>query len=276
MSSETDDISSSYYSQEESKSLCPSTDNTKSHPLEELQSLFPLPASPQCQGRFGKEDQDPMGYVDSNKCRFTIYLRAQDISSPSLERITLEEVLRSARYDLPMETRLQLALAFATSYLQLYSMPWMSSSLPKDEIFFLRNPQCDDSSFLNRLYVKGDARGKDTEYTYDTPCGILGVRLLELCHKTPLEDIKFRQRSVVGDTLTKPKSDSLFAIIWCLSTKKELGIPVFNCIFWCLRNTKFEKSQWREEVFQNVVVPLERWHRLFSGEETLRRSVDEL
>ncbi|PGH10743.1 hypothetical protein AJ79_05334 [Helicocarpus griseus UAMH5409] len=102
----------------------------------------------------------------------------------------------------------------------------MTESLPKGEIFFLQDAQSNDLTFMKSLYVRGDMtkRLEDTE----TPDGVLGIRLLEMCLGEPLEATKYRQRHPIGDAASDPLFGNKAAKASCIAEKEKIVVPVFS------------------------------------------------
>ena len=95
----------------------------------------------------------------------------------------------------------------------------------------------------------------------------LGIILLELCFGIALEDHEIRRNFVSLDGQPNPGLDLVAAMQWCDRYANDEAGPEFaGAIDWCLRNptarTIGAKEQgWREELFTQVVEPLQYCHK---------------
>ena len=202
------------------------------------------------------------GFLDEDKYRFMIYPRDQAVSVIGLETITLEDLLSNANYTLTRRKRYWLALTLASSYLQLYSTPWLATPLQKNSILFLHNPSSDGSILLDSPYVRGDMSNKAV--TGAGTMATLGIWLLELCFGTSLENNKFRQQLPPGDSNSAPILDYAAALQWSKMVGEEAGPEFAEAVEWCLHTKDPGDGSWRRDIWTHVIAPLDYCHKQVS------------
>ena len=96
----------------------------------------------------------------------------------------------------------------------------------------------------------------------------LGILLIELCFGTALEDHELRRqfRSAGEQQAATPDSTAILdlavAMEWSQSVCGEAGETYAEAVNWCLMGqvASARGAKWREELFANVVRPLQSCH----------------
>jgi hypothetical protein len=181
--------------------------------------------------------------------------------------------------------RITLAVNLASSLLQLHATPWFNEHWNKRDILFLANkttinpgtgrsprPVDVERPLLARRFLSSGTVTPSTSSTLPRPTHpnlsvlSLGIMLLELWFATPIED-----RRLPGDLVDgKPNSstDLTVAERWVKENAGLEDMPagywqaVSSCIY-CFfqpmpRDKSLENPDFRQAIWQNVVVPLER------------------
>ncbi|KAH7020417.1 hypothetical protein EDB80DRAFT_702936 [Ilyonectria destructans] len=210
------------------------------------------------------------GYLREDECRFDVYMLSRHNTNASPPSVTLNQILREDGFSQPTRTqRYGLALVLASSFLQLLDSQWLPTPLRKRDIFF-KSDSSDSSSFhLDQPRVRrqfkdradelaSGACGRAGEYTESLDR--LGILLLELGFGMALEDQPCRKIWPPGSTAKEVEGfDLLAARDWQCQIFEEAGFDYADAVGWCLgagRNTP--REQWRQEMLQNVIQPLER------------------
>jgi hypothetical protein len=199
------------------------------------------------------------GFLDEDEHRFLIYPVSQTTLSSSLSTVTLDNLLQDAQ-GLTRRKRYFLALTLASSYLQLSSTPWLDLPLRKDNIVFLQDPSDPDSTRLESPYIRREIFRTSPTRSTDA-ISSLGIRLLELCFGTSLENNKFRKQMPVGDSTLAPMFDFAAAIQWSKTVSEEAGPEFAEAIEWCLHAKELSDGSWRKELWTHVIVPLDACHK---------------
>jgi hypothetical protein len=181
--------------------------------------------------------------------------------------------------------RITLAVNLASSLLQLYATPWFNERWSKSDILFLTNdaainpgsrrpprPVDIERPLLAQRFLPSGTITPSTNSTLPRPTHpnlsvlSLGIMLLELWFATPIEARRLPSDLVDG----KPNSSTDLAVAerWVKENANLEDIPagywqaVSSCIY-CFfqpmpRDKSLENPDFREAIWQNVVVPLER------------------
>ena len=108
----------------------------------------------------------------------------------SSDTISLKEILFTKGTPLPWKFRMLLALRLASSLLQLLQTHWLEQAWSKDVVFFVVQPGAQAQVSLNRPFVRCAFGGTQTaSHSVEPKVALLelGILLLEIWHKTPLE-----------------------------------------------------------------------------------------
>lgn len=190
----------------------------------------------------------------------------------------------SLKLHLTGKERLQLALILASTMLQLHTTPWLSERWGKSDILFLRQLGGTRAPLIEQPYISKAFRSSKA---LPSTCAILGkspstsiirnksvfdlgVLLIELCFNKSLEQI---QTPDDLDDDGKVNSYTSLATANRLIPKvyDEAGIRYGDAVRRCIRcdfdqrEETFESDEFRQAVYQRVVVPLEDDLRDFCG-----------
>lgn len=195
-----------------------------------------------------------------------------------IEHITLDAILkRTSSVTLNVSQRYAIALAVASSFLQLYSSPWLGHQWGKEDIQFVYHKQKtifnDEPRILRKFGSNHDPSG-----TPDNPDVLnLGVILMELCFDINFEDRLARQRLIESGVPSHPaiksavESRAAREVYDSLRTEKPPSLSFATAIDWCLRRSDpdrrfdLEQKSWRAKFLAQVVEPLEKCSRKASG-----------
>lgn len=221
-----------------------------------------------------KTSSSCIGFLQDSEHRYNVYSaadpQAKHISS---ESVTLASLLnKSSDIVLTRRQRYSIALAIASSYLQLHASPWLESRWSKNDILFRHSGN--NSILLDQPHVihemcRSSAPAIQPSHRLKDRCiPTLGIMLLELCFGVALEDHHIRQNYLTRDGRSNPALDLAAAMQWCDEfANEEAGQEFADAIDWCLRNpTKARASTddnevgWREEMYAKVVQPLHYCH----------------
>lgn len=206
--------------------------------------------------------QDLIGFLQADEHRFMLYPANQISSSRHLEAVTLKRLLQAPQ-NLTRRRRYFLALTLASSYLQLGATPWLNMHLRKESIIFLQDPAQPQSDFLEHPYIHQELKTCSGNPATGAIAS-LGIRLLELCFGTPLEATQFRKQLPVGDETLAPIFDYTAAIQWSRLVSEEAGPEFADAIEWCLHCKEVGDDNWRKDLWDHVVVPLDACHKQVS------------
>jgi hypothetical protein len=234
--------------------------------------------------------------IDQNKRRYAIHaVRRHPRALASQDIVCLKDFISapppmrgvappSLKLHLTGKERLQLALIFASTMLQLHTTPWLSERWGKSDILFLRQLEGTRAPLIEQPYISKAFRSSKT---LPSTCAILGkspstsiirnksvfdlgVLLIELCFNKSLEQI---QTPDDLDDDGKVNSYTSLATANRLIPKvyDEAGIRYGDAVRRCIRcdfdqrEETFESDEFRQAVYQRVVVPLEDDLRDFCG-----------
>ena len=194
-------------------------------------------------------------------------------SSTTFETITLETLLsKTSPIRLSRRQRYSIALKLASSHLQLHDSPWLGTQWSKRDILFhtqngnviLTEHPYISKSFLSETVPTSQS---STYVLADHGMSTLGILLLEICFGIALEDHDIRRNFVSLDGQPNPGLDLVAAMQWCDRYANDEAGPEFaGAIDWCLRNPTArmigaKEQGWREELFTQVVEPLQYCHK---------------
>ena len=189
------------------------------------------------------------------------------------QKVSLEKLLnRKSGFLLDRRQRYKIAYTLASSHLRLYPSPWLHSHWSKKDIIFDMDPQDTrciqiDQSYMLRA-VSAQTAPPASYASSDRSLPTLGILLIELCFGTALEDHEMRrqfqssvrQQDVASDLAAT--LDLAVALEWSRSVCGEAGETYADAVNWCLRGQRggAKDDKWREELFANVVRPLQFCH----------------
>ena len=190
------------------------------------------------------------------------------------------ETLLQGRSGVTLDRRQRYTIAFmlVSSHLQLYPSPWLSSQWSKKDIIFVKDHGNPLSIKLDKPYMKRDATPAPSNLpssyaTKDRLLPTLGILLIELCFGTALEDHEMRKECQTSHTGGSANAD-LEAVLdlgvaleWSRSVGGEAGERYADAVQWCLKGqaTGAKDDRWREELYTNVVSPLQFCYEQFSA-----------
>ena len=190
------------------------------------------------------------------------------------QSVSLESLLnRSSEFLLNRRQRYKIAYILASSHLQLYPSPWLHSHWSKKDIFFNMDPQNThriqtDEPYMLHAVSTQIARSASSYASSDRSLPTLGILLIELCFGTALEDHEMRRQynssgaQQNGTPDLAAVLDLAVALEWSRSVYGEAGETYADAVNWCLRGQMAgtNDDKWREELFANVVRPLQSCH----------------
>lgn len=196
------------------------------------------------------------------------------------DSISLEQLLNHGTGPLGLDRNQSfgIALTIASSFLQLLDSPWFPTvgdacAFDKASITFLADPADPRTFLLDQPYIRrpfaslaaqqqqGANLGQHPPMRslISAPLARLGITLLELCFRAPLEAQSHRKAFGPGDNeMLKQAFDELAAGKWLLEVQREAGRVYADAISWCLMgNRSVPADKWREEMLKEVVRPLQ-------------------
>ena len=218
---------------------------------------------------------EDLGVLEDDQSDDRYLLRLQKIlSERPQDSVTLEMLLKgTGGMRLDRRQRYKIAHTLVSSHLELYLSPWLSSHWSKDDIVFVKDPDSPGLLKLDQPYIVRDVQQTKTHQgtayvTSDRLLQTLGILLIELCFGTVLEDHEMRKQYSANNegTASNPDLEAALdlavALEWARSVGGEAGDLYSNAVQWCLRGqlAGARDDQWREELFSNVVLPLQSCH----------------
>ena len=195
--------------------------------------------------------------------------------------VTLENLLNksSGLRRLDRRQRYRIAFTLASSHLQLYPSPWLHSHWSKKDIIFNIYPgrfssyQLEEQPYMLRAVSTQTATSPTSYASSDRALATLGILLIELCFGTPLEDHEMRRQydSSREQQAASPDLaaalDLAVALEWAHSVRGEAGEMYADAVDWCLkgRSVSARDGKWRQELFANVVRPLQFCYEQLDG-----------
>ncbi|TEY52509.1 hypothetical protein BOTCAL_0257g00020 [Botryotinia calthae] len=171
--------------------------------------------------------------------------------------------------------RITLAVNLASSLLQLHASPWFNERWNKSEILFLSdrsNPSTRPVDIERPLLAHNGITSPTPRNSLPTPTHpnvsvlCLGIMLLELWFAEPIESRRIPSDLVNG--IPNSSTDLIVAERWVKENGNLENMPagyfqaVSSCIFCFFSpmpiNKSLENPDFREAIWQNVVVPLEK------------------
>jgi len=190
------------------------------------------------------------------------------------DSISLETLLKGkSGVRLDRRQRYTIAFTLVSSHLQLYPSSWLRSHYTKGNIVFVKDPDDSNSFVLDKPYMLGEVVTAQPESSLqyassDRLLPTLGILLVELCFGIALEDTEMRQQYQNADVQTDATADLAAALDlavameWARLVAGEAGDVYADAVHWCLKPhmAGAKDDRWREELFTNVVLPLQYCH----------------
>lgn len=163
--------------------------------------------------------------------------------------------------------RYGLATALALSYIQLHSTPWLTEDWGKAHILFFKASSECKTALLDQPRLSTDFKSPFdidmTRQNSNRDLKALGILLIELCFGCTLENTEVRQKYPFLQDSGNFYLDQAAAIELCSHVADEAGPEYLAAVQWCL-NWNSSKSasdtEWRTELYDNVVKPLRQCH----------------
>jgi uncharacterized protein (DUF2132 family) len=183
--------------------------------------------------------------------------------------ITLEEILGATPHrGLTRSDRFRIALAIASSHLQLRSTPWARKQWESSDVRFPQDAQDANLVMFDRPYVSADFNTDLPEEqrvakNSDRSFACLGIMLLELLFGTRLQDHPLWSDLGFGNVENSKQTSVLrlaTARQWADSVEGEAGEEFSTAVKWCLNDspTTLNGDEWREDLAKKVVLPLQQ------------------
>ncbi|KAK6428384.1 hypothetical protein LTR95_015473, partial [Oleoguttula sp. CCFEE 5521] len=130
--------------------------------------------------------------------------------------------------------RFSIALAIASSHLQLHSSSWLGHRWSGEDILFNvdKGSAILGQPHLRASFVENGASGLSS--SRDETFATLGILLLELCFGTTLENSPFRNKYRAPDGQPSFIMDQVVAREWAEGVEGEAGPEYADAVNWCL------------------------------------------
>jgi hypothetical protein len=182
------------------------------------------------------------------------------------ESFSLKTLLSDPSKRLDRKQRYGLALAIASSQMQLHSSSWIGHKWRSDDIHFCAFngvPQ------VSRPYIRRSCTispSPTTSTHQDDTFTSLGILLLELCFGRPLTQSPCWEECQRPDRSSDLQHELLVAYVWAThgdyGVEGEAGREWASAILWLLaQRTKTPSATWRDDLHQKVIAPIEQEHR---------------
>ncbi|KAK4932548.1 hypothetical protein LTR49_000972 [Elasticomyces elasticus] len=191
------------------------------------------------------------------------------------QKITASETLLSEILSGPSKRRLKrsdryrIALAVASSHLQLHSTSWARKQWEAHDIRFpCSGPNASDIMF-DRPYVSADFTDNAPKPAPATERSFacLGIMLMELLFGVGLETHELWSNPGFGDKQNTSLYRQIVAREWADAVEGEAGPDLSAAVMWCLDEspTTLDGDQWRQDLAHKVVLPLQNCCDWISG-----------
>ena len=164
-----------------------------------------------------------------------------------------------------------IALAICSSRLQLQSTAWATEVWTSSDInFHLEggNPVLEKPYIQTQFQLSQAATNRASAGMADRLFVCLGILLLELCYRTPIEHCEWWQKLGWGVAQElEPLHRSIVAGKWLDKVEFEEGPEMASAIRWCLQESPqvFQGEQWRRDLAERVVLPVQNCYRYLGG-----------
>ncbi|KAK5741773.1 hypothetical protein LTR17_003764 [Elasticomyces elasticus] len=192
---------------------------------------------------------------------------------------TLREVLAGpSRRFVRRSDRYRIALAVASSQLQLQSTPWVRKQWEAQDIRFpCGGPSAPCNILFDRPYVSAEFNVQSGQAAAapngtDKSFACLGIMLMELFFGARLEDHELWSSPGFGGKESITLFRQMVARQWADEVEGEVGADMSAAVMWCLNEspTTLDGEQWRHDLAHKVVLPLQQGCDCFKGKPTAR------
>ena len=208
------------------------------------------------------------------------YVLKQNINSdglvPSGDVVSLAQLLsKAAGVKLVRRHMCNIAFILASSHLQLYPSPWLSSQWTKANVVFPTIPGNPPQVRFDRPYLRKEVLSLTSAQvpscaSKDRALPRLAILLTELGFMEAIEEQKDRLQAgattpEADNAVTHALVDLGLTIDWSRSVGDHAGEPYAAAVRWCLYGPKLdpENDKWRDELYANVVKPLQSCYENF-------------
>ena len=179
--------------------------------------------------------------------------------------ISLHGVLHGPyKKQLKQAERLRIALAIASSHLQLHSTRWARKQWEAIDISFPCRDSTSAEVMFDKPYISVDFNAslstkERIPKKSDRSFACLGIMLLELLFGVCLEDHELWKELGFQENKGNPLFRLMVSRQWADSVEYEAGHDFFAAVTWCLNEspTTLEGDRWRQDLADRVVLPLE-------------------
>ena len=242
------------------------------------------------------QNENCLGYLSPGERQALTVYCAQDGTSRLNRRAVISfkelmaprprpEKLPITRGNLPLSwaERLEIALTVASSILQLQRTPWLRDDWTKEDLSLCKD--CTDENKQHVLISKAFPATELTDSTRETKVfGLprnkalfaLGIFLIELCLGEAFESLRSPQDPLDANGHTNILTDLSAADRLTKHIYGEVGDRYGDVVRRCIhcdfnqRSVNLEDDNFRQAVYEGVIVPLQANAREFRNEYTLR------
>jgi hypothetical protein len=200
--------------------------------------------------------------------------------------ISLHTILHRKETNLPdlfRADKLRIAVAVASSVLQLYDSKWLESNWSKNNVFFVRRKTRDlfEQAFVSRPLPSKNGTNPTSEMTKAPPMPYirnptvfaLGILLIELCLSKTIEQLRLPEDQLLGEATPDALANLSTAgrLLQSGQLSKEASLRYQSAINRCIycsfdqESASLENDQFRQAVYDGVVAPLEQDLMAFEG-----------
>ena len=211
-----------------------------------------------------KEASNCLGVLRQEESFYAVHPATEQFNTH--ESVSLKELLdQSSQVRLTRRQRYSIALALASSQVQLQSTPWLGSKWDKQQIVFFGHTSKPKTMLFDqpRLSREFDHHKlSETEPENDRSITTLGILLLELCFGITLQNSVLRQKYPVVEGPSSHFLDLAAALEWSEQVLEEAGPEFAGAVSWCLKSnaSSATSDEWRAELLEHVVKPLQQCH----------------
>jgi hypothetical protein len=200
--------------------------------------------------------------------------------------VSLRTVLHRKETNLPdlyRADRLRIAVAVASSVLQLYDSKWLAGDLSKNDVFFVQQKTHDlfEKAFVSRSLPPKNKTEPNVEvanaalmrHIRNPTIFALGILLIELCLGKTIEQLRLPEDQFLGEATPEAVTNHWTAgrLLENGQISKEAGKRYENAIKRCIHcdfnqdSASLDNDQFRQAVYDGVVAPLEQDLMAFEG-----------
>ncbi|KAM3422821.1 hypothetical protein BST61_g303 [Cercospora zeina] len=220
----------------------------------------------------GRKDREPLQCNQLTRLKYTMlrHIVMRPCAVRILDRLAPTAPNRAQRY--------RIAIALASSQLQLHSSAWLSRRWSCNEILFEldANGIPDDDQPRLRAHLTAQETQCFSNGHFDETFASLGILLLELCEGNTLEQSPLREQYRSSSGEPDFIMDRAAASRWAMTIEGNAGPDYADAVHWCLGRTHGPRDQsWRQELRRNVIEPLqELYEPLSSSNERLIKDAE--